>query len=91
MLWGQQRNSYVQGNQKYSHDILACNMVGDAESRGRETMGITDFAKGQSECIKDQQNSNLLCLHHIPEYYQKYDYGFRFQAVVEVHYLAHSE
>lgn len=54
-------------------------------------MGIMDFVKGQPECIKDQQKSNLLSFQHIPEYYYKYDYRFRLQDEVEMHYLAHSE
>ena len=92
MLWGQQRNSYVsQGNERHSHEILEFNMVRDVESRGREKVAITDFAKRQPECIKDQQKVNLLSLQHIPEYYYKCDYGFRLQAEVEMCYLAHSE
>ena len=58
MLWGQQRNSYVsQGNERHSHEILGFNMVRDVESRGREKVAITDFAKRQPECIKDQQRA----------------------------------
>lgn len=54
-------------------------------------VGITEFAKGQPECLRDQQKSNFLSLQHIPEYYDKYDYSFRLQTEVETHCLAHLE
>lgn len=82
MLWGRQRNDHVpQGNQRHPHEVLAFNLgQRKTAKRGREQVGITDFAKGQSECIRDQQKSSFLNRQHIPERYYKYGYGFRLLA-----------
>lgn len=81
-----------QGNQRQPHEVLAFNLgQRKAARKGREQVGIVDFANGQPEHIRDQQKSNFLNIPHIPERYYKYSYGFRLQAEAEVHYLAHSE
>lgn len=81
-----------QGNQRHPHEVLAFNLgQRRAARRGREWEGITDFAKSQPECIRDQQKSNFLNLQHIPERYYKYGYGFGLQAGAEVHGFAHSQ
>ena len=59
MLWGWQRKDNVPwGNQRPPHEVPAFNLgQREASRKGREWVGIVDFAKGQPEHIRDQQRA----------------------------------
>lgn len=87
-----EETSRATGQLSHPHEVLAFNLgQRRAARRGRERVGITGFAKGQPERIRDQQKSNFLNLQHIPERLYNYGSAFRLQAGAEVHYLTYSE